>query len=135
MIDELKRFVQNSDVEVEELPWGPHEWLCRPGLTKAEQLLLVRVNMPSGQAHRFHRHPELEEIIYVISGKAEQWIDHEHKILGPGDVAHVPADIVHGTWNAGQDTLVFLAILGPARSAGPMLIDVSDEEPWRSLRP
>ena len=134
MIDELKRFVQDTDVEVEELPWGPHEWLSRPGLTSADQLLLVRVSMPPGQAHRFHRHPELEEIIYVISGCAEQWIDHEHRLLGVGDIAHVPADVPHGTWNAGQETLVFLAILGPAHCEGPMLIDLSEQQPWASLR-
>ena len=32
------RFVANADAQVEVLPWGPHEWLSRPGLTDAEQL-------------------------------------------------------------------------------------------------
>ena len=42
---------------------------------------------------------------------------------------------MHGTYNAGDDTLVFLAILSPAVFEGPALIDVSTEEPWASLRP
>lgn len=130
----LRRFVSGSDIEVEHLPWGPHEWLSRPGLTDARQLLLVRVRMPPGQAHRFHCHPEMEEIIYVVSGKAEQWVDQQSQVLEPGEVAHIPADVVHGTWNAGDETLVFLAILSPASSEGPMLVDVSEEEPWKSLR-
>jgi len=41
---------------------------------------------------------------------------------------------VHGTYNAGSDTLVFLAILSPAKFEGPALIDVHLEEPWCSLR-
>jgi oxalate decarboxylase/phosphoglucose isomerase-like protein (cupin superfamily) len=49
-------------------------------------------------------------------------------------VAHIPRDVVHGTYNAGSDTLVFLAMLSPARSLGPALVDVHLEEPWRSLR-
>lgn len=130
-----RRFVTAHDVEVEELPWGPHEWLCRPGLTEARDLLLVRVRMPPGTGHAFHRHPALEEIIYVVSGTAEQWVDHEQRRLGAGDIAHIPKDVVHGTWNAGDDTLVFLAILSPAIFEGPALVDVSSETPWSTLRP
>jgi quercetin dioxygenase-like cupin family protein len=128
------RFVTPDEMEVEELPWGPHEWLCRPGLTRAEKLQLVRVRMPAGQGHAFHRHPTMEEIIYVVSGRAEQWVGRGSRLLGPGDTAHIPTDLVHGTWNAGDETLVFLAILSPARCDGPALVDVSGEEPWRSLR-
>lgn len=128
------RFVTARGKQVESSPWGPHEWLCRPGLTDARQLQLVRVVMPPGAGHRFHRHPELEEIIYVVSGMAEQWVDREMRQLGTGDVAHIPANVVHGTYNAGTEPLVFLAILSPAQSVGPALVDVGEEEPWRSLR-
>ena len=127
-------FVTRAELQVEPSPWGPHEWLSRPGLTAAEQLLMVRVLMPPGRAHQFHRHPAMEEIIYVVSGTAEQWVDRDKRLLGPGDIAHIPADVVHGTYNAGSETLVFLAILAPAKFEGPALIDVHLEEPWRSLR-
>ena len=127
-------FITRSELQVDPSPWGPHEWLSRPGLTAAEQLLMVRVLMPPGRAHQFHRHPAMEEIIYVVSGTAEQWVDREKRLLGPGDIAHIPADVVHGTYNAGNDTLVFLAILSPAKFEGPALVDVHLEEPWRSLK-
>jgi len=119
---------------VESSPWGPHEWLSRPGITAAEQLLLVRVRMPPGRAHQYHRHPAMEEIIYVLEGTAEQWVDRDRRVLGPGESAHIPRDVVHGTYNAGQDALVFLAILSPAAAPGPALIDMHLEEPWRTLR-
>ncbi len=128
------RFVTSADVEIEQLPWGPHEWLCRPGLTDARDLLLVRVRMPPGTGHAFHRHPPMEEIIYIVSGTAEQWVDRDARRLGPGDIAHIPKDIVHATFNAGDDTLVFLAILSPALFEGPAVVDVSAESPWNSLR-
>lgn len=130
-----RRFVTAQDVEVEQLPWGPHEWLCRPGLTEARHLLLVRVRMPPGTGHAFHRHPAMEEIIYVVSGSAEQWVEREKRRLAPGDIAHIPTDVVHGTWNAGEDALVFLAILSPALFEGPALVDVSADVPWSTLRP
>jgi quercetin dioxygenase-like cupin family protein len=131
----LLRFVTAAELQVEGSAWGPHEWLSRPGLTDAEELLLVRVRMPPGRAHQFHRHPALEEIIYVISGTAEQWVDQERRTLRAGESAHIPRDVVHGTYNAGEDSLVFLAILSPARFSGPALIEVHSDEPWRTLRP
>lgn len=133
--DSPHRFVTQREMQVEELPWGPHEWLSRVGLTAAEDLALVRVRMPAGTGHAFHRHPAMEEIIYVISGTAEQWVDRESRTLRAGESAHIPRDVVHGTYNAGADTLVFLAILSPAKFEGPALVDMSGEEPWRSLRP
>ncbi len=134
MTDNLLRFVTGADAQVETSPWGPHEWLSRPGLTDATELLLVRVLMPAGRAHQFHRHPAMEEIVYVLSGTAEQWVDREKRILGPGDSAHIPRDVVHGTYNVGEDTLVFLAILSPALFEGPALVDVHRDEPWASLK-
>lgn len=135
MPDHLLRFVSDHDMQIEPSPWGPHEWLCRPGLTDARDLLLVRVRMPAGKAHQFHRHPEMEELLYILSGTAEQWVDREKRVLRAGDIAHIPRDVVHGTYNAGQDPLVFLAILSPATCDGPVIVDMYQQEPWRTLRP
>lgn len=134
MTDQLLRFITVGDIQVEELPWGPHDWLCRPGMVAAEGLLLVRVHMPPGKAHQFHYHPALEEIIYVLEGQAEQWVEREHRVLKPGEMAHIPAGVVHGTYNPFETTLRFLAILSPAKFEGPALVDVCQEEPWRSLK-
>jgi quercetin dioxygenase-like cupin family protein len=129
------RFVTDAEAEVEMMPWGQHDWLSRTGLTDAKLLQLVRVHMPAGKAHAFHRHPCMEELIYCLAGSAEQWVGRERRVLRPGDVAHVPMNEVHGTYNVFQEPVTFLAILSPAKFDGPALIDVSQEEPWRSLRP
>lgn len=128
------RFVTSAEAQVEEQPWGQHEWLCRAGLTEAKQLQLVRVTMPPGKAHRFHRHPCMEEFVYVLEGRCEQWVGREKRILSAGELAHVPLNEVHGTYNVFAAPVTFLAVLSPAVIDGPALIDVSDEEPWRSLR-
>ena len=43
--------------------------------------------------------------------------------------------MVHGTCNRGSELLEFLAIRSPAQSEGPVLVDVSQDEPWKLLRP
>ena len=133
MTQQARRFVTRQEAEIEEAPHCTHEWLCRPGLVEAEKMLLVRATMPAGKAHAFHTHPGCEEIIYIVEGRAEQWVQTQRQILGPGDVAHIPAGAVHATYNASDRPLVFLAILSPAKPA-PGCVDVSGEAPWRTLR-
>lgn len=132
---EFLRFVTDKECVVEQLPWGPHEWLCTSSLTGARQLQVVRVTMPAGRCHAFHRHPEFEEALYVVDGRVEQWVGRTKRVLEAGALAHVPLNEVHGSYNVFTTPVTFLAILSPATCKGPPLVDVSGDEPWRSLAP
>jgi len=134
-----RRFVQAGEAIRESGMWTENEWLCRPDLVPAEKLMMVRATLPPLHCHPFHLHPHREEIIYVLSGKAEQWVGVECRILEPGEVAHIPAGMVHATYNPFDAPLVFQAILSPARlpddqAAAPDPQDVSDQAPWADLR-
>ncbi len=132
-------FIQKKDAPREPNAWTVNEWLCRPDLVAAERLLLVRANMEPMHCHPFHVHPHREEIIYVVSGRAEQWVGDEYRILNPGEIAHVPPGVAHATYNPHDETLVFLAILSPAKLPAELAaaidpLDISSQEPWQSLR-
>jgi quercetin dioxygenase-like cupin family protein len=127
-------FVTSDRARIHYAPWGKHVWLSEQPLTGTDSLMLVRVHMPPGQGHQFHSHPELDEIIYVVKGIAEQWVDRAPCRLKAGDAAYIPKGVVHATHNPTKRPLVFLAILSPAVSKGPALIDHFNDEPWRSLR-
>jgi quercetin dioxygenase-like cupin family protein len=113
-----RRFVLLADALRESNAWTHNEWLCRPDVVAADKLLLVRAHMPAHHCHPFHRHPHREEIIYVISGRAEQWVGSDHRILHAGEIAHIPPGTVHGTFNPHDEPLVFLALLSPAKLPG-----------------
>jgi len=130
-----RRFVTAADKVDFVSPWTLEEWLCRSDVVNNQELLMVRANMEPGRSHPFHNHPTREELIYIISGRAEQWVGKEHRVLGPGEMAFIPMGEVHGTYNPFNERLVFLAILAPAKAAEPGIVDKSQEEPWRSLRP
>jgi quercetin dioxygenase-like cupin family protein len=128
------RFVSFNETEVEKLPGKTHHWYCKPGMVKETGLMFVRAHLPPGEAHKFHYHPQMEEILYILSGTAEQWVEGEKRMMRAGDSLYLPARVVHGTYNTGNETLDFLAILSPANSEGPVTIEVGDQEPWKSLR-
>ena len=96
--------------------------------------MMVRLTMPPGEAHRFHCHPHFEEAIYFLEGEAEQWVGEEKRLMTPGMVAHVPAGTVHGTYNDSDTPCTILVALASAKFQEPMVVDVSSEEPWASLR-
>jgi quercetin dioxygenase-like cupin family protein len=125
-----RRFVSVSEKVDVPSPWTLDEWLCREDIVNNEHLLMVRANMEPGKCHPFHHHPTREELIYVLSGKAEQWVGKEKRILNPGDTAFIPMGEVHGTYNPFDKRLVFLAILSPAKADDPAMVDVSTEKPW-----
>ena len=134
-----RRFVQIAGAIRETNPWTNNEWLCRPDTVAADKLLLVRANMDPGHCHPFHYHPHREEIIYVIYGRAEQWVGDQYRILSAGEMAHIPPGTIHATYNPPREPLVFLAILSPAKlpddkAGDPDPVDVSTQEPWASLR-
>lgn len=130
-----KRFITAADAQPGSFPWCTVEWMSNPELVGAKELLLVRATFPPGEAHNFHKHPGREEIIYVLEGEADQWVGREVRRLKPGEMAHIPKNTPHATFNPGPATLKFLAILSPVEAAGEFTVDVFDEEPWVTLRP
>ena len=48
--------------------------------------------------------------------------------------AHIPAGVVHATFNVSKSDATILAILSPGASKGPFMVDVSGEAPWKGLR-
>ena len=100
----------------------------------AEQLLMIRATFAECSGHGFHYHEAREEIIYVLEGQIEQWVEKEMKILGPGDVAFIPAGVVHASFNVGEGPAKLLAVLGNKGAEVPLSVDVSDQVPWADLR-
>lgn len=129
------KFVMSDNTLQEVLDWGKLRWMSHPPSTQAEQLTVIEVTLEPGKGHDFHKHPEQEEVIYVINGEIEQWLETESRLCSSGDSVFIPADAVHASFNVGSSPALLLAILGPCVGEGGYeLVDVADSEPWSSLR-
>ena len=131
-----KFFITNTEREKMILDWGDLFRLSDPEKTNAKQIVVLEVNISPGEGHNFHKHPKQEEVIYVIHGKIEQWVDQEKRILTDGESAFIPADMVHASFNAGDSDAKLLAILSPCigDADGYELEEVYDQTPWNTLR-
>ena len=129
------RFITSSDVKREQLDWGELGWICRPTMTNATNITVIEVTLTPGHGHNFHKHPDQEEVITVISGEIEQWLEQEKQILKPGDSIFIDADIVHASFNTGSQLARLMVVLGPCvGEEGYEVVEVGDQAPWNSLR-
>ena len=129
------QFISSIEVKRQKSEWGSLARFSGPVESKAKHLVVIEVTLSPGGAHKFHKHPNQEEVIFVIEGEIEQWIDHDRRMLRSGDSAFVGADVVHASFNASDRNARLLAILGPCIGAeGYDLVDVADQEPWVSFK-
>jgi quercetin dioxygenase-like cupin family protein len=127
-------FKPAGSIERQQHDWGVFAQVSGPrdGLTG---IVAIEATFLPGMCHDFHRHPGQEEVIYVIEGTIEQWLEQEHSILSAGDSVVIPASAVHATFNDGAAAAKILAILSPAvGDDGYGVEDVAAEEPYASLR-
>jgi len=90
--------------------------------------------MPEGGLHNFHRHPEMSEILYILKGTAEQWVEGKKQILKQNDSVYIDANLVHAIFNAGNEELEFVAILAPSSGWEAGTIDEYENLPYARYR-
>ena len=129
------KFMLNQMMDRDGFDWGEIAWVCRPAGTGAKNLAVLDVTITPEKGHNFHKHPNQEEVIYVISGSVEQWIETKKQVLHPGNSVFIPANMVHASFTLGGQNAHLLAIMGPSVGEGGYeLVDVSEEPEWQGLR-
>jgi len=76
----------------------------------AAQLCIFEQWVAPGAGAPSHSHP-VEEVLTVLEGEAEMWIDLQRKIVSAGQSLIVPAGRLHGFLNSGNVTLHIHAVL------------------------
>jgi quercetin dioxygenase-like cupin family protein len=131
----MSRFVMKGDVETTSYEWGDAGMRCAPPGTGCETFVVMDVRLDPGFYHAFHRHPDQDEMIVITSGRVTQFIERESAELGPGDSVYIDKGVVHGSYNDFSEPAHLQVVLAPpSGEGGYTAVDVSAEEPWRSLR-
>ena len=126
--------MKKDDLMHEKVFGREHFWHYHPELIKKGDCYMVKVVVKEGEGHTFHKHPEMNEILYVLKGTAEQWVEDEMELLEAGESVFIAANVVHATFNGGKNELEFLAILSPPEGWDAGTVDVSHELPYSKYR-
>jgi len=124
-----------AEVPMEDFEWGSAGMRCAPPGTGCDTFVVMDVRLDPGFFHAFHKHPDQDEMITVVSGKVTQFLEGESTVLGPGDSVYIDKDVVHGSYNDFDEPAQLAVVLAPAvTDGGYVAVDVTAEEPWATLR-
>jgi quercetin dioxygenase-like cupin family protein len=91
-------FINAGDVE----PYSPanhtgtaNRRLIGPETVGSEHLELLEGTVEPGQGALPHAHPDLDQVVYVLTGTALAEIDGQVREMGPGDAAFFPKGMPH----------------------------------------
>ena len=80
--------------ELEDIKIGPDYSTAHGGWVPGERLQVLLYNKAKGTGSRPHRHPN-EQFIFVMEGRARATVEGQEKVVGPGEIVHMPANSLH----------------------------------------
>ncbi len=122
--------IVNADQPLEEWRPGVVSKMHVSARNGAAQLCIFEQWIAQSMGAPTHWH-QVEEVLTVIEGEADMWIDETHAVLVAGQSLLVPALRRHGFRNSGSETLHIHALL--ASSSFEATFDGSSEPVRRWL--
>ena len=107
------KVITHSDQPLEEWRAGVSTRMHMSAVNGATQLCIFEQWVAPDAGAPTHRH-SVEEVLTVIGGDADIWIDETHFAVRCGASLLIPAGREHGFRNIGSETLHIQAILASA---------------------
>ncbi len=109
--------VQSFDsVKEVKYPWGWIRWMMNSELDPAASQTFGIVQINAGQRNPLHKHPNCEELLYVLSGSFESVVGNKTVVMHAGDIIRIPANVPHqGINNTNQPMRAVICYSSGAR--------------------
>ena len=93
---ELQKVLRRADQHtVITEDWGTLRWLANRQIGNAEGLTLGRVTIKAGQTNPRHRHPNCEEVLYLLKGRLRHTLGDKSFTMSAGDVITIAPGVFH----------------------------------------
>lgn len=123
------RIASLSDIPAQQLPGRELKWLVTPETIGAEKISMAVMYCPPGSTVRpLHSHRDIEEILYILEGEGEAWVDGEVAPFKQGDAVLLPANSKHMVRNTGAASLRTCSIFSPPTT--PNSYALYEDEGW-----
>jgi quercetin dioxygenase-like cupin family protein len=99
----------------------------RSVITESPDAVIVAWYIQPGQEIAPHIHPQGQDTWTILSGRGDYYLDQagNKQSIEMGDVVIAPAGSVHGVFNSGDESLVFISVVSPM-NAGYELVTKED---------
>jgi quercetin dioxygenase-like cupin family protein len=104
-------------------------WLVTRETVGATATVFGVTTFPPGAKHELHRHPNAEEVEYIVSGRGIAFIGEDAVELGAGEAVFVPRNAYHGFENhADEDVVMAWCYAGAATLADAGFMTREEDE-------
>lgn len=94
--------------DIEKTAAGYQYWFFDKAFAEGRTIKMSVIG-PRQRSHAPHQH-EGHEFFFVLSGKAEFFLDGKTRVVGPQSALYCPPGVMHGIANAGDTELSYLVI-------------------------
>lgn len=106
----------NDQKHIVDEDWGKIQWLCNQGMDQGAEMTFGMVYIQPGESNPRHKHPNCEEIIFVLSGSCDHSLDDEMYHLKPGMMLRIPRNVSHqATTTSWEPCRMIIAYSSPDR--------------------
>ena len=108
------RIASLDSIPAQDLPGRQLQWLVTPETLGVEKIGIAIMNCPGGSTVRpLHTHIDTEEVLLILEGEGEAWVDGETAHFKKGDAVLLPTNSKHMVRNTGTGPLVTASIFSP----------------------
>jgi quercetin dioxygenase-like cupin family protein len=99
--------IRSRDLSPEtSMDWGRLTWLIGEKQTPGAEQTFGVVTIEAGSRNPLHRHPNCEELLFVLSGEADHKLGEAVFHITAGDVIRIPRGVPHWAQATGTQPLV-----------------------------
>ncbi len=101
----MEKFVitESDKAEQVDFDWGRLYWYASGPQGNSDHMTVGKCVLSPGQENPKHYHPNCEEVLHVISGKIEHFVDGDGwTAMGPSDTITIARDVWHQARNVGD---------------------------------
>ena len=113
----MKFKISEKDVNPLNLEGRDLRWIVTEETVGAKQMAIAVMRcFPNAVVKPLHSHKDIEEVIYILEGEGQVWIDGELVNFAQGEAVFFPANSKHQVRNTADRMLVTLSIFSQPTS-------------------
>ena len=113
----MKLKISENEIEPLHLEGRDLRWIITGETVGAKQMAIAIMRcFPRAVVKPLHAHKDIEEVIYIVEGEGQAWIDGELVNFSQGDAVFFPANSRHQVRNTSDKTLVTASIFSKPTS-------------------
>ena len=105
--------IHQDDVETISLPGRHHKMIVRPENLGSKNMCLGVVEFAPNHHATANTHEESEEILYILSGHGEMYLNGKPEPIRPGTCVLIPPNVEHSVNNTGDEVLRAVFVFAP----------------------